>query len=421
MFGGLGAAAFASGATLARYAPQFATSLLHRERPTLGLIVEAGIHGVAIPITSVAAGSLVGLTLWYRRRSTYASEQHQRVHWLLIGLTSITLAILASEGMVDLHGVPALAALAIRFALAGIALLAVRVALQAALLHDPQPIGDDASQVHHLCSHCEHVVPTMNFCPMCGAASLASPNFQQDDGAIATYPGFALPDNTYHAPKLRTTSIATMVIPLAVTIAIALGAVYASSSVVGQDQQIFQCPPDCGQPPRGMPVAVNPRYTAPDGSFSVSYPAPNAAYEVSTDDHGVTARFTGGDTGSIRLFSRPAAGRTPRQIVKDLIQQRYPGATVAYEIPNAMVGYEHGYGEVADFWPVSSTSTATHLRIVVLAAVKNDLALVAGANGPYHAYSPEFGPGKPTGTNLQIALDMGKYVNSFAWEGDPPR
>lgn len=419
-FGALGAAAFASGATLARYAPQFATSLLNRERPTVGLIVEAGIHGIAIPITSVAAGGLLGITLWFASQTANESTEHRRVRWLLIGLTVVTLAILASEGMVDLHGVPALAALAIRFGLAGVALLAVRIALQATLLQERQPAAEP-SESFRLCTHCEHAVPVKTFCPKCGAAERASQVARRDTKATKSFPGFALPQANYTAPHLRPTSIARLAIPLAVTIAIAMGAVYASQSVVTQQQQFFQCPPDCGKPPRGMPVAVNPRYTAPDRSFSVSYPAPNAAYEVSTDDHGVTARFTGGDTGSIRLFSRPAAGRDPRQIVKDLIQQRYPGATVAYEIPNAMVGYEHGYGEVADFWPVSSTTTATHLRIVVLAAVKNDLALVAGANGPYHAYGPEFGPGKPTGTNLQIALDMGKYVNSFSWKGDPPR
>jgi len=32
-----------------------------------------------------------------------------------------------------------------------------------------------------------------------------------------------------------------------------------------------------------------------------------------------------------------------------------------------------------------------------------------------------FGPGPPSPANLQIAQDMGQYVNSFSWRGDPPR
>ena len=52
-----------------------------------------------------------------------------------------------------------------------------------------------------------------------------------------------------------------------------------------------------------------------------------------------------------------------------------------------------------------------------MAAVKNDVALVAFATGPYHAFGPEFDPGLPSG-RTEIAGDMAKYVNSFRWKGD---
>ena len=86
-----------------------------------------------------------------------------------------------------------------------------------------------------------------------------------------------------------------------------------------------------------------------------------------------------------------------------------------------MVGYQPGYGEIADDWPQSSDASYSRVRILVMTAVKNDLALIAFATGPYHAFGPDFGPGPPSGTNLQIAQDMGKYVNSFRWNGDPSR
>jgi len=56
----------------------------------------------------------------------------------------------------------------------------------------------------------------------------------------------------------------------------------------------------------------------------------------------------------------------------------------------------------------------------VMVAVKNDYALVAAATGPYHEFAPDFGSGHPSGANLQLALDMGKYVNSFSWRDDSP-
>ena len=53
-----------------------------------------------------------------------------------------------------------------------------------------------------------------------------------------------------------------------------------------------------------------------------------------------------------------------------------------------------------------------------MAAVKHDYALTAAAVGPYHQFSPDDGNGQPSGANLELAMDIGKYVNSFRWGGD---
>jgi hypothetical protein len=183
----------------------------------------------------------------------------------------------------------------------------------------------------------------------------------------------------------------------------------------------YVCPPDCGRPPFGEPVEINPRFTSSSGDFSVTYPGNSSAYEVDANPDGVVLNFVRGDTGRLELFGEPARGRTPRQIADDVIKARYPNATTAYEIPNAMVGYQPGYGVVADDYPQAVNATYTRLRILVMVAVKHDLALIAFAVGPYHEFSPDFGTGHPSGANLQIAMDMAKYVNSFSWRGDPPR
>jgi hypothetical protein len=164
-----------------------------------------------------------------------------------------------------------------------------------------------------------------------------------------------------------------------------------------------------------------PRFTAPSGAFSVAYPAEGSAYTIATENAGVTATFTGGDGGVMQLFSEPANGRSARDIGKAALKKSYPDAALAYEIPNAMVGYQPGYGEVANEWPESSSAGYSRLRIIVMAAVKNDVALIAFATGPYREFGPDSGPGIPSGANLQLAQDMGKYVNSFQWSGDPSR
>ena len=92
------------------------------------------------------------------------------------------------------------------------------------------------------------------------------------------------------------------------------------------------------------------------------------------------AKFTAGDTGVIDLFSEPAAGRTPKQIAKDLIKRKFPDAKIAYEIPNAMVGYQPGYGEVADSWPSGTSNSYT--------------ASVSYNNGPFSAMAVYVDGGK---------------------------
>lgn len=235
------------------------------------------------------------------------------------------------------------------------------------------------------------------------------------------FPGYAVPAGTYTAPPVRRTSSARVLMVWGGVIVVVAAVLVGVSMIVHKPPARYICPPDCGSPPTGEPVAVNPSFTAPDGTFSVSYPAPGTAYVITTSPNGVTAEFVGGDGGTLRLFSEPANGRTPNEIATTLVSKTFPDARTAYEIPNAMVGYEPGYGLVADCWPQGANSSYARMRVIAMVAVKNDLALIAGAAGPYHEFGPDSGAGKPSGANLQLAIDMGKYVNSFRWAGDPPR
>jgi hypothetical protein len=234
-----------------------------------------------------------------------------------------------------------------------------------------------------------------------------------------TYEGVAVPPGRYRAQGApRALYKATLGL-----LALGLGAAMVILGVwdrLVNDAATYNCPPDCGRPPNSVPVASLPRYVAPGELFSVSYPPPGAAYEVSTGADGVTARYTSGDGGVLRLFSEPAGGRIARRVVTDILAKQYPNAAVAYELPNAMVGYQLGYGVIVNFQR-PGLSTRFELRVVILAAVKNDLALVAVAEGPFRRFSPDFGPGPPSSANLELAMDMGKYVESFGWKGDPPR
>jgi hypothetical protein len=118
-----------------------------------------------------------------------------------------------------------------------------------------------------------------------------------------------------------------------------------------------------------------------------------------------------------------ASGHTAQQVASDLIHQKFPDAQRAYEVPNAVVGFQPGYGEVDDLYPQSSGGSATRQRLIVMVAVKNNVALVGEALGPYDPASPGGvnDDGHPTGASLEVALLFDPLLNSFAWSGDPPR
>ena len=101
--------------------------------------------------------------------------------------------------------------------------------------------------------------------------------------------------------------------------------------------------------------------------------------------------WTAGDGGTLRLFSQPAEGRNAEQIATALIDNGFPDSQRSYTLPNATVGYQRGYGEVVDFQPMVGSNQSNPLRVIVLAAVKNDLALIAVAAGPFREFTPPSG------------------------------
>jgi len=431
--GAFGAIIFASAATLARLAPQFTTGVVVMDRPMRGLLVEAGIRGLVTPIVSVAVGGLLGAALWFTRPPNKIHKHRGYVRLTLTLIAATVAAIFALLGLVGVSQIGQLTQLALYTALALAAVFALRIGLHLALLHEAHDDYDMDQPL--LCAQCGHVVPDTPFCANCGASTRTSsrtvrhaqrsarlmPADQPDMPTVRLLPGYSLHSEMYSAPTTASNRHVTMILSFVTAIVVVAALLVGLSGLLKKPAARYVCPPQCGHPPMGKPVMVNPRFTAPDGSFSVDYPAESSAYTVSTDEHGVTAHLDVSDGGTMRLFSRAADGKTPKDIADQLIQHAFPDARVAYEIPNAMVGYQSGYGEVADWYPQNTNGNYSRTRLLVLVAVKHDLALVAAASGPYHPFGPEFGSGKPSSVGLELALDMGQYVNSFSWRGDPPR
>lgn len=171
MIGALGALSFTAAATLTRLAPQFGTGVVSK-RPLDSLIVEAGIRGVAVPLTAAAAGGLIGAALWFTRPPSKQKQRHGLVRLLLVSFAVAVLAVYLGLGLIDVAHFPQLLMLVLYLSVALVALFLLRVGLHLALLHEAH--DEIQSDEPLLCPHCGHVVPDMAFCPACGVATRAS-------------------------------------------------------------------------------------------------------------------------------------------------------------------------------------------------------------------------------------------------------
>lgn len=389
--GALGATVFNGGTAIALLAPQLAMGVTSHDQSVASLLAEAIIEGIAWPLASLATGGIFGIALWTPLFGD-ASRRHRRS---IAIAAAVVLVVITAMGMVDIAPIPLRVYLAMQVLIALAAVLALRIGIAGALLHESHDDDGTDGQTH--CPECDHNVAHVPFCTDCGVALHA----KTGEFRSASYPG--------------------VLGPLAAALAAVVAAGVGTSVLITPATKAYVCPPDCGRPPLGTPVETNPRFSGDNGAFSVAYPGEGSAYEVTFDPPGMTGvelKYTGGDTGILRLFGEPAHDRTPKQIVEQILASKYPEATVSYEIPNASVGYQPGYGVVADLYSRDSAASRARLRVIVMAAVKHDYALVATAVGPYHQFSPDYGTGHPSGANLELAMDMGKYVNSFRWNGD---
>lgn len=409
--GALGATVADAAATATQLLPQLLMGL-DADTPSVGgLLSQALVEGVAWPLTAIAAGGIFGIALWFRPAADTSRNYRGTIP---VGLL-LAVIFVVLMGLVDIAPIPLSPYIGLQLLVSVSAMLALRAVIADALLHET---GEDASGADHLlCAECDHVVEWLSFCTDCGVALRAGSRTSRAARAVWTDPAVPVPPaaSTEKSTYLNVLGSLTGGICAAVVAGVVL------AKLVNPAPHPYVCPPDCGKPPLGHPVETNPRFSGDNGAFSVAYPAEGTAYKATFDPpgiNGVQLKYLAGDTGTLILFGEPARNRTARQVVEQVLKARFPGATFAYEIPNASVGYQAGYGVISDVYPRDTSSTYTRQRVIVLAAVKHDYALITVAAGPYHEFSPSYGTGHPSGANLEVAMDMGKYVNSFRWNGD---
>jgi hypothetical protein len=171
LIGALGAVAFTAAATVVRLAPQLATGLVDRVRPVDVFLVEAGIQGIALPLTAAAIGGIFGAALWYTWQGEPRPQQRKRLVAAVFPAVLIALAVYAALGLIDIARLRQEFQLVLHLLVAAVAVLVLRIGLHMALLKETREEMDGEPV---LCAECQHTVPDMAFCPNCGVATRAS-------------------------------------------------------------------------------------------------------------------------------------------------------------------------------------------------------------------------------------------------------
>jgi len=442
LIGSLGAVTFSAAGTLTRLVPQLASGPVADKRLVSDLLVEAGIRGVAAPLTAAAAGGIVGAALWLAT-GTQRPQRRKGIGAGFVLALALVLMIYAALGLVDAARLWPPLQLLLHLLIAAVAILGLRIAVHLALLHEAHAqIRTD----HILCAECHHDVPHMAFCPNCGTATRASSRSSRKKRRLQVEPA----DSQAVHPAAHT-SHRRLLIVLGASLTVLVAAMVLVAWLITPAIPLIHCRhPGCGHPPTKPPIGpiqpiqppelpnlssaglpdrdlepnrpVRPvqtgaRFTGQNGLWSVEYPAQLGAVPPG---RGVAWESTR-DGSHVALFGLAAGDRTAQDIAEILIEDNFPGAAMAYTISNAMVGYQHGYGVIKDFTTLSGAAQFARGRVLAIVAIKNGLALGVLASGPYHRFVPPEPDGHPSGADLIVAAILGPYVNSFMWNGDPPR
>ena len=163
-------------------------------------------------------------------------------------------------------------------------------------------------------------------------------------------PGYAAPAR----PPVKHTSHAKLISLFVVGMLVVVGGFLLIAKAATPEKKA-RVPPTCPQPPVGDPVVAMPRFTAPTArSASATRRRARSSARPAAERPACIVPINVGDGGAILLQGGSARGQTAEQVVTAFVRREVPRRAPAYVVPNALVGYQAGYGEVDDVYPQST-------------------------------------------------------------------
>jgi hypothetical protein len=175
-------------------------------------------------------------------------------------------------------------------------------------------------------------------------------------------------------------------------------------------------------PPRTNPLSAPSTYTSSAYGFSLQYSTSNIT-PSDMNDRSISwdAQLSDGSEVTWTFAGTNPNGRDARQIVEDVQSSNFGDATYAYTIPSAELGYTPGYGNAYDLSVAPNGGAAIHERLLIVAAIRNNVAVVFAGMGPYRQSDPQNDDHpNPAETPLVSLGDVGLSFESVRWPGEPP-
>jgi hypothetical protein len=473
-------AASALGFTFAAVITDLANRLsdgLAPSRPFTNILTEALIRGVATPVLAAAATGLIGASIWAHRSERGTASAGGR--WItnpLVVIVSVV-AVQIGLGFADQARLSDVPLLVVHLAGTGVVLLALRIGLHHILLHEAHDVVIGPSTT---CSQCYHVVPLMPFCPSCGVALAATTKRHRprpaavgagssgpvtgpvDEAAgparsrpswpclspgttpATPWTGFALsgaqPNRVQRAHHARLLAMFSAGL-VAIMVALLLTAITKEPDTTPVPRcHLGGCPGLPYQASSHLLGSGTPEpppdgsFTSEDGLFSLGFFVPDIlgrpavtqspsglvlTFNSETLSNGTKTVHLGGGKIEVGDVSGAALeGASPQQVVQNIVSTDMPSASLAYEMPDALVGDVPGYGGVYDDDVNSGSGEQIDYRVGLMAAIVNGVAIIVMALGPD---DPSFQSlpflSHPSFVDLDLAINGGldAIANSIRW------
>ena len=478
--GAASALGFSFAAVITDMTSQLSAGLVTHE-PFTNTLTEALIRGIATPVMFAAATGVVGASIWVRRSEAAQSRGRWLTHPLLLILA--LLAVEVGLGFADQAQLADIPLLVIHLSATAVVIIALRVGLHYILLHEQRDVAIGPAATCGNCEHVVPHMPFCPSCGVAQVATSKRDRRtglgSLDAGAVtadnepfdALEGGVAVPGWPTLAPA-ATSSPAAAAFPMAPApaarthrahhalvlamfgaglAAIAVAVVLTAVANEPNTTPAHKCTDNiCSNPPirtpraaAGLTSALNISvggsadpapgvYNSPDGHFSVAlgllrWPTQislggKTSSLISLDFPNVSIGSTQLSGGIIQVADYSGlGGATAQQVVDVLVSKNVASASLAYPVPDPLVGLTPGYGAVFNANLNSSGGQQVTYRILVMAAIKDGVAVVVWAEGPDDPSFPSLPLlDHPSFIDMDVAtLGLDPAINSIQWTSSP--